>query len=163
MRLAALACALAAALLYVGFARPMRADEDAAIEQHQRARTDREQARARLLAAERRAAARTRAAEVVGAASAAGPPNLVALRRRVLDVLQSRPVKSVRLELRPASAPVSATVHVVLEGSYEHVLALSAALTREGTGIVLDHARFAPNGPGALTLELDGFVVGGRA
>jgi precorrin-3B methylase len=161
MRLVALALMLTAGLLYVGFTRPMRAQEAVAFEQHQRARADREQARVRLATAERRDTARLRAAEVVAAASAAGPPNLIALRRRVLDVLQTEPVKSVRLELRPGVAG-AASVHVVLEGPYERVVALSGALLRSGTGLILERARFAP-GQAGLMMELDALVVGGRS
>ncbi len=148
-----------AALLHLGITVPGRAEATRIVEELVRQSEARRSARGRLAALERREAARRRGAATAVASPGEAP---AALRQVALASLQGSRCKGVRLEVRPAKAPLGATLHVTAQGASEDVVRLTGRLTGAGTGVYLSNLRFRLARQGALELELDAFSLGAR-
>jgi hypothetical protein len=147
-----------AALLHVGVTIPGRAEATRIVEELARQSEARRSARVRLTALERREAARRRTATSVVSPEEAP----AALRQEALASLQGSRCKGVRLEVRPAKAPLGATLHVTAEGASEDVVRLAGRLAGPGTGVYLSNVRFSIARQGALALEVEAFSLGAR-
>jgi len=160
-RLLAAAPLVAALLLYVGLAAPLRARVVQARDEYGRARREKHQAQAQLAPLERRENARRQAAAVfTDAASSEGGP-AAALRRTVLSTLAGSGATGVRLAVRPG--PREATVRVSASASYPEAVRLSGELARAGTGLILQRVRLEPRGDRRqIGLELDAVALQGQ-
>lgn len=152
-RLAA-ALALAAVGLHYGVSEPARLESARASDEHRRLRDERRELMRRLQPLERHEAARARAVAALVATPLpkAWEPQL--MRRSVLARLGERPLRGVRVAVRPSRGASAASVSLTCEGELREVLSLVTDLVRPGSGLVLDRVRLGAT-PGGVQLELD--------
>jgi hypothetical protein len=155
-RAAALLLAAMAALVYVGVARPLRAQAGAYADAFGAARVQRQEAAARLSELQRRNAARVRA--IAAVKGAAGDPAVTtrAVRQSVARALEGSRASGVNLTLRPSEAGVD--VLVMARGSAADVLDLTGALARPESGVVLERVSFT-RGDGRVVLQVTGLGI----
>jgi len=158
MRVIAIVLVGLAGLLYFGVTLPARREADAAFQAYSHAREERRRVQVRLTQLERRASTLRPAAALP---RSAGPADLVALRRALLKKLQAVPAQKLRLELRPAAAPLAAGVTITLVGPFREAVRLSGALVTPGDGLIPELLRFTPEGSG-VTLDLQGAALAQR-
>jgi hypothetical protein len=147
---------VAAGLLFVAVAIPSTRRAVDLGEEYKRLRQSRRAAELRLEAAERRLAARARATRLLARGSSSpGHDALTELRAGVLATLEGRALSRVRLQVRPARAPLAAAFTLGASGSFDQIVDLSGRLASPSTGVILEQASFrvAPEG---LSLELQG-------
>jgi hypothetical protein len=151
---------VAALLVYVVVALPMRRAADASGDEYRRARDARRASVARLAQAERREAARKAALVLVTPPQAGGEKEAMgALRRSVIASLGEARVSNVRLNITPGRPPVRATLQISAEGDFQEVVRLSGRIVRPGSGLTLDRVRLDPTATG-VTLQLEGLSLG---
>lgn len=162
-RWVAAALAVAAALLFLAVARPLRVRALALGDDYRVAREARRQQRELLQERERREAALRQAVAVVSATPRPAGEAVRQVRRTVVQALDGAQLGDVRLSVRPGRASGGASVRVSASGSVESVLSLTGVLAEPGRGVVLDQVRFARDG-GRLTLDVEalGFPGTGR-
>jgi hypothetical protein len=154
-RLAAGALLAAAAAAYFGLAVPFRTRAEAARAEFQQVRDQRRQSRARLGTLERREAARQRAAALLAAAAASpGSDASGIVRRAVVTSLEAVRVSPVKLTVRPARAPVGASLSLSAEGRFAEVVRLAGHLVRPGSGLILERVQMLSRPAGLLLLDL---------
>jgi hypothetical protein len=147
---------VAAGLLFLAVAIPSTRRAVALGEEYKRLRQGRREAEQRLEAAEQRLAARARAARLLArVGSSQGDDALTELRAGVLATLEGRALSRVRLQVRPARAPLAAAFTLGASGSFDQIVDLSGRLASPAAGVIFEQARFrvAPEG---LSLELQG-------
>ena len=156
-RLLAAGGLLLALVLHLAVTRPQRQELAGALEESRRLRGDARGARAHLAELERGESLRVRA---FADAAAAGAAPLAALRGSALAALQRSQVGGVRLEVRPGTPPLAATLKLSAAGPQAEVLALVERLSGPGTGIVLQQVRLAP-AAGGLSIDMEAARLGG--
>ncbi len=144
--------------LYAAVAVPMQRQAAAAAEEYRRARDDARDIRARLARLERRDAIHARASQAIAAASTPGGA-VRAVRRSVVQTLQSTRVSGVRLSVVPARAPYTTRVHLSASGPFGDAVTLSGLIARPETGVVLERVHLSPRADG-VALDLDGVTLG---
>jgi hypothetical protein len=154
----AAALLVAAVVLYAAVALPTQRQAAAAADEYRRARDEARDVRSRLARLERRDAAHARAATAVSGATPA--ETVRAVRRSVVQTLQSAAVGGVRLSVTPARPPHAARVRLSANGPFPEVMALTARIARPETGIVLGRVRLSPRPSGTLDLDLEGVTLG---
>lgn len=156
MRLRALSLLLvaSAAALQLGVAGPARRDSAAAGDAYRRARDARRGATLRLEHGQRREAAWRKLTAQANADPARAGDAVTQLRRDVLDAVRATGLSAVRLAVRPARAPVGATLVLSARGTLQDASRLSDDLTA-AKGLVLEQVRLTPSGSD-VTLEVQG-------
>jgi hypothetical protein len=160
IRVAAAVLVLLAVALHALVAMPLQSRAAAASEHYRQARDQRRAARARLAELERRESARSRAEAALAAARSAPGGGVRDVRRKVVDLVGRSRVSGVRLAVRPAPPPASASVGLAAEGSFENVLRLTGELCRPGNGLVLDRVRLAARGAPRVALDVQASGLG---
>jgi hypothetical protein len=160
-RVLAAAPLVAALLLYLGLAVPLRARTVQARDEYGQARREKHQAQGQLAPLERREIARRQAAAVFTAAVSSEGGPAAALRRTVLATLEGSGATGVRLAVRPG--PREATVRVSANAAYPEAVRLSGELARAGTGLILQRVRLEPRGNRPqIGLELEAVAIQGQ-
>jgi hypothetical protein len=154
LRRAALVLLAASGALFIGVTLPARQAVAAFNDPYRRARDARRATAQRLAKAEKRESAWQRVSALAPAAPVAGGEPAPRLRHDVLEAVQRAGVTSVRLSVRPARAPVAATLSLSAQGSLQAAARLSDDLTL-AQGLILERVRMAPAGEG-VTFELSG-------
>jgi len=151
----------AAGLLHFAVTLPARSAAQAAWSEHRTLWAQQKATRQQLAGAERR---EMRLRKAVALASTAGPAGgqLAWLRVAVLDSLSQVPVSGVKLEVRAAASPLSASVHVTAQGAWDNLLRLAARVTDPPAALVLDHVRLS-SGSSGLQIDLDAVRLAGRS
>jgi hypothetical protein len=163
LRVVAAGLAVAAAVLFLGVARPSRARALALGDDFRVAREERRQKRELLLERERREATVRQALAVVAAAPRPTGETVRQVRRTVVEALDNAQLGGVRLSVRPGHASGGAVVRVFGSGSVANVLGLTTALAQPGRGVVLGTVRFVRGRDGlGVELEALGFAVATR-
>lgn len=147
---AALVVLIAAGALLGAVALPLRGRAAAEEQARRRAEELSESARTRLADLEKR----------VGALAAVdGRTDPGRLRRAVAASLDGTPVSQVKIDVQPARPPLSATVRLSAEGSFDDLVDLSGRLVQPGNGLILARFRLSPR-VSALRLEMEAVGVG---
>jgi hypothetical protein len=160
MRVAAAALVLLAVALHALVTMPLQSRAAAASDQYRQARDQRRAARTRLAELERRESARSRAEAAFAAARSAPGGGVRDVRRKVVDLVSRSRVSGVRLAVRPARPPASASVGLAAEGSFDDVLRLTGELSRPGNGLILERVRLAPRGAARVVLDVQASGLG---
>ncbi len=150
--LAATALLAVAGAVYGSAALPMQRETATIADELRRVRVQRRDVRSKLVTLERRTRVQRRAASA-GLEPVRGGA-LALTRRAILAALDEAAVSGVRLEVRPAPAPLAAAVHLSATGPAAEIVRLTGRLAQAGTGIVLSQVRLTPNA-GRLMLDLE--------
>lgn len=157
VRIVAAALLVLAVALYAAVAIPMQRQAAAAADEYRRARDDAREVRARLARLERRDAAHARASHAVNADTPGAAVR--AVRRSVVQTLQSARLSGVRLGVVAARAPYTTRVHLTAAASFADAVAFTGLLARPETGVVLERIQLTPRGDG-VGLDVDGVTLG---
>jgi hypothetical protein len=130
---------LAALMLYVGVASPLRGRAAQARDAFAQARRERHQVQARLAPLERRESARRQAAAAFAAAAGVEGGAAAAVRRAVLATAEQAGAARVRLGVRPGPSEVS--VRLAASAPYAEAVRLPGDVARPETGLVLQRVR----------------------
>jgi hypothetical protein len=149
----ALALAVAAATLYLGFALPAASQLSAVRTELLDLRRERDARAVRLSGQQRREEALLRVARPAESAT------LIAVRREIVGTLDQAALTEATVDVRPGRAPVVAQVGVRVRGSFTELMALSERLAQPRSGLVLERVRLVRL-PASITLELEGHAVG---
>jgi hypothetical protein len=152
--LAAAALLAVAGAVYASAALPMRREAATIADELRRLRAQRRDVRSKLVTLERRTSVQRRAASALAGLEPVRGGTLASTRRAILAALDEAAVSGVRLEVRPAAAPLAAAVHLSATGSAAEIVRLTGRLTQAGTGIVLSQVRLTPSA-GRLMLDLE--------
>jgi hypothetical protein len=147
-RLTTAVVAATAAALWFGVAAPSRGQRDAARDEFERLRAERERVRSRVVELERRAA--------VGRTPESGAAAARALRRAFLQATDGVPVGGVYIATNPADrGRMAATGRLAVEGPLDAVLVVTDRLADRDSGVILRHVAIAVPRPGDLEVKLD--------
>lgn len=157
-RMAALVIAVVAVALYVGVARPLRAQASAYADAFGAARVERRDATARLAELQRRSQARARAVAAVKGAADDPAVTTRAVRRSVAQAVEGSRAAGVHLAIRPSGNGVD--VDVTARGPAAAVLDLTGQLAKPEFGVVLERVSFTRSA-GEVGLQVRGLGIAG--